>query len=227
MVATACTAAGWSWGLVLFSFFISSTLLSRLGEEEKKDRAGGMVEKGGNRDAWQVCANGGLFASLALASLVTPSPWVQVAAAGAIAASTADTWATEIGLLSRVAPRSILGWKTVPPGTSGGVTLAGLVGTFAGSGAIAVLLVLLGWPGVAVAAAIAGGIGGALVDSLLGASVQARRWCEQCHSGTERAVHTCGTVTGRAGGVEWMGNDLVNFLSSIGGALSGSLVLLL
>lgn len=226
-VATACTAAGWSWAWLLFAFFISSTLLSRVGEVEKRARAGGTVEKGGERDAWQVLANGGLFAALALASIVSPSPSLQVGAAGAIAASTADTWATEIGLLSRVTPRSVLGWNTVPAGTSGGVTIPGLLSAVAGSGSIAFLLIVLGWPGLAAAAALVGGIGGAMVDSLLGASIQGRRWCGRCNSGTERAVHTCGTVTGQSGGIAWIGNDLVNFLSSIGGALSGSLVLLL
>ena len=100
-------------------------------------KSGSVVEKGDDRDMWQVLANGGVFALLALSSLVSHSAMIQVAAAGALAASTADTWSTEIGALSRSRPRSILTMKPVPYGTSGGVTIQGLVASVAGSGFVA------------------------------------------------------------------------------------------
>ena len=78
--------------------------------------------------------------------------------------------------------------------------------------------------GVAIAlAALAGGFTGSMLDSLLGAVFQEKRWCEQCDRGTERAVHTCGAKTIHAGGIRGLNNDLVNFLSSIGGAAVGYL----
>ena len=226
VVATACAAAGWSWAWLLIAFFLSATILSRTGEAAKRGRIDSVVEKSGNRDARQVVANGGVFAGLALISLFSPSTLVQAAAAGALATSTADTWATEIGTLSRSMPRSILSMKVVEPGTSGGVTVAGMIASLAGAAFIALVALILKWPAVAVCAAIAGGFAGSVIDSLLGAGLQCRRWCEECSRGTERAVHTCGTRTIHAGGVRWLNNDLVNLVSSFGGAVAGSLCLL-
>lgn len=226
LVATACTAAGWSWAWLLIAFFMSATVLSKAGEPAKRRRTRETVEKGGNRDIWQVFANGGLFATLAIASLVAPSVAVHAAAAGALAASTADTWATEIGTLSPSLPRSIVSMRPVAPGTSGGVTLAGMIASLLGAGFVAVLAFLLRWPSITVCAAIAGGVGGAFIDSVLGATLQQKRWCKHCARGTERAVHTCGSKTIHASGIRWLNNDLVNFFSSIGGAVLGSLCLL-
>lgn len=227
-VATAvvCTAAGWTWGYVLIAFFVTGTGLSRFRESVKRARTRSVVEKGGKRDAAQVFANGGVFAAAAAGSIVFPSSSWVVLGAGAIAASTADTWATEIGTLSSRPPRSILSREQVPPGTSGAVTAQGLAATLAGAAFIALVTFLSGWGATAACAAIAGGIGGSLVDSLLGATLQTRRWCASCETGTERAAHVCGTLTTPAGGIPWLDNDAVNAISSLGGAAIGALCLL-
>ena len=82
------------------------------------------------------------------------------------------------------------------------------------------------WPLASVCAALVGGFAGSLIDSTMGATLQSRRWCEECQRGTERAIHTCGTKSIYAGGIRWLNNDLVNLLSSLGGAAVGSLCLL-
>lgn len=226
LLATTSTAAGWSWAWLLISFFVSATALSKAGESAKRARTNDVVDKGGDRDMWQVLANGSVFAAMALTSLFIHSDIVKAAAAAALAASTADTWATEIGTLSRSMPRSILSMNVVPRGTSGGVTVTGIIASVAGAGFIALVTMLLGWPPIVALAALAGGFAGSALDSLLGAAVQEKRWCEQCGRGTERAVHTCGEKTIYAGGIAGLNNDLVNFLSSIGGAAVGCLCLL-
>ena len=124
----ACFAAGWTWLAMLLAFYISSTLLSNYRRDTKRSRSEGAVEKSGDRDMWQVAANGGVFAVLALASALRPETTWYIAAAGALAASTADTWSTEIGMLARQTPRSIVSFRTVAPGTSGGITVAGSMG---------------------------------------------------------------------------------------------------
>jgi uncharacterized protein (TIGR00297 family) len=212
--------------VLLIVFFISSTLLSRSGEAAKRNRVGDVVEKGGNRDIWQVIANGGVFAALAVVSLFADSALIYAAAAGALATSTADTWATEIGTLSRSMPRSLLSRKIVAPGTSGAVTGIGILASVAGAAFIALVAWIIDWPLVSACAAVAGGFSGSLIDSMIGATLQSRRWCEQCERGTERAIHTCGRKSIHAGGVRWLNNDLVNLLSSLGGAAVGSLCLL-
>jgi uncharacterized protein (TIGR00297 family) len=224
-IGAVCIAAGWTWLIILLAFYVSSTFLSRLGDDARRERAGGIAEKSGDRDVWQVAANGGVFTALALASTVRQSPALYAAAAGAIAASTADTWATEIGTLARQLPRSIVSFKRVATGTSGAVSLPGLAAAGAGALFIAIVATALGWPPNAAIGAVSGGIGGSLIDSVLGATLQRRRWCTMCNVGTERAVHDCGSSTVPAGGIPWLGNDLVNLCCSATGALLGYLTL--
>jgi uncharacterized protein (TIGR00297 family) len=222
VTGTICAGAGWSWVIMLLAFFITGTSLSRLGADRKAERTRGLIEKGGERDAMQVLANGGAFTLFAAASLIVPSPAWMAFGAGALATSTADTWATEIGTLFGGSPRSILAWNPVPTGTSGGVSLAGSAAASGGAGFMAAVAMLVEWPPEAACAALVGGFAGCLVDSLLGASVQSKRWCDECGRGTERVVHDCGAPTRHAGGIRWMDNDIVNGISSLGGAAIGA-----
>ena len=64
-----------------------------------------------------------------------------------------------------------------------------------------------------------GGLAGALVDSPLGASVQAIYYCPTCEKETEKRTHGCGTPTRQERGWRWLNNDMVNFFSSLIGAL--------
>ena len=224
VVGAACVAAGWSWGVLLVAFFVASTLLSRLGAARKDARTRGIVAKGGARDAAQVLANGGLFTVAAIGSLAWPHLLWNALGAASLAAATADTWATELGTLAGGMPRSVLSGERVPPGTSGGITLVGTLGSVAGAAFIAAIAMALGWGSSAGAGALVGGVSGAMADTMLGATVQARRWCDRCDGGTERMVHDCGTATRHAGGLAWLDNDLVNLLAGLAGALAGVLV---
>jgi uncharacterized protein (TIGR00297 family) len=204
---------------MMIAFFVASSALSRFRAAQKEARTGGVVAKGGERDAAQVLANGGLFALAAVGSLAYPSPLWWAAGAGALAAATADTWGTEIGTLVGHPPRSILDGRVVPPGTSGGVTLVGTLASLGGAAFLALVVAAAGWGRETALAVLAGGFGGALADSLLGATLQARRWCDRCERGTERDVHDCGSPSRPAGGVRWLGNDAVNALSGLAGAI--------
>ncbi|MEP6549670.1 MAG: DUF92 domain-containing protein [Gemmatimonadales bacterium] len=218
VVGAISVAAGWSWGLLLLSLFVSSSALTRIGEQRKADRVGSVVEKGDDRDAAQVIANGGVFAAAALGYILVPSPAWYAIGAGALAASNADTWATEIGTLAGTEPVSIISWQRVPNGTSGGISLVGTAGGIFGALFIAAVAALANWP-VPFTAMALGGIAGALADSLLGATLQARRWCEVCSKSTERLTHSCGAKTRHAGGLAGFDNDAVNFVCSCVGGL--------
>ena len=119
VVGTSAVAAGWAYGALLIAYFVASSALSRWRAAEKTRRTDAVVEKGGERDARQVLANGLAFAACALGTLVTSpraaAAW-GTAAAGALAAAAADTWATEIGTLSSRPPRSVLTGRVVPAG---------------------------------------------------------------------------------------------------------------
>jgi uncharacterized protein (TIGR00297 family) len=145
-------------------------------------------------------------------------------ALGALAASAADTWATEIGSLATRPPRSIITGRPVPAGTSGGVNLIGMGAMVAGGAFVAVGARILSIDAPVLAVTI-GGVSGALADSVVGATMQDRRWCETCQTSTERTVHSCGTATRHAGGFAAMDNDLVNLIATVvGGAVAASIV---
>jgi uncharacterized protein (TIGR00297 family) len=217
-VGTLAVAAGWRWGILLILFFVASSGLSRVGSGRKAAQMRGIVAKAGARDTRQVMANGGVFAAAAAGSLIWPHEAWSAAALGALAAVTADTWGTEIGGLARGAPRLITTWREVPPGTSGAVSIAGVVATVLGAAFIATCAALLGWGVGQAAAALVGGVAGAIADSLVGASVQERRRCTACAMDTEQRIHLCGATTVVIGGLVWLENDAVNLLSSAVGA---------
>ena len=210
-------------GMALMAFFLTSTALSRYRKAEKDKRTHGIVEKGDCRDARQVLANGGPAAGFCLLYAVSGQPMFYVGALAALAAATADTWATEVGLLSPLRPRHVLTWQEVAPGTSGAVTAAGLVGTMAGARFIGILS--LGEPehGTVLRALFVslGGIAGGLLDSILGATVQEQRSCLHCGEPTEQLHHPCGGQTVCTAGVPGLDNDMVNALATtLGGALA-------
>ena len=219
-VGAACVAAGWDWGALLVAFFVSSTVLSRVGYARKKILADAVVTKGGPRDATQVLANGGAFAACAVAYALQPSLLWDAAGDGALAAATADTWGTEVGMLAADTPRSILSWRPVPPGTSGGITPAGTLATIGGAIFIAMTARGFGAPQSVAWCALAGGVAGSTADSVLGATLQSRRWCSRCRMATERSVHTCGTPTDPSHGITWLNNDGVNVAGTAVGLLT-------
>lgn len=211
--------AGLDWMILLLTFFGSSVALGRVGRAEKQRRSAGVIEKSGPRDAMQVLANGAVFGFGAFhATDGSISTALAALALGALATATADTWGTEIGMLSRRAPRSILTWSALEPGMSGGVSAQGLLATVTGACSIALLAWLLDWPaGVTIAAGI-GGVVGAMADSVIGATLQQRRRSARTGRLTERLREADGTPTVIAGGLRWLDNDGVNFAATLIGA---------
>jgi uncharacterized protein (TIGR00297 family) len=102
--------------------------------------------KGGRRDWAQVTANAGA-AILCLVFGATgwiPQPLAWIAFTASMAAVTADTWATELGVLSAAAPILITTGRRMPPGTSGGVSFLGSASALSAGLLITVVAWLLG-----------------------------------------------------------------------------------
>jgi len=220
IIGTAAVAAGWDWATVLILYFVSSSVLSRMGRERKLQQTSGVIEKPGPRDMQQVLANGFvfLFASSAAAFDLGPRDiWLAIGA-GSLAASAADTWATEIGTLVGQTPRSVLGGRPLRIGESGGITVAGSLASVAGALFVAAVLVVAGVSALLAAAVVVGGIVGSLADSFIGATIQQRRWCDACEKPTEMFIHKCGAVTRQVGGVTFIENDAVNLMANSIGA---------
>lgn len=221
---------GFAWGVVLVAFFVSSSALSKFRHAQKERVVGQAFEKGGRRDLWQALANGGIGALLGLIYGLANQP-IQILAlfAGVLATVTADTWATELGVLSKRPPVLITTLKPTTPGRSGGVSLAGLAASAAGALLIGMILLAcsgieLGrWDAWLIPAALIGGLFGSLADSLLGATLQAMY--QGPNGETERPIGSNGIAHPLIRGWRWMNNDLVNLLSSLLGGAAALLVL--
>jgi uncharacterized protein (TIGR00297 family) len=212
---------GLSAAAVLLAFFVSSSLLSKLGRTRKGDLSD--WGKQGPRDARQVFANGGIAALCIGFHAAFHLSTLTAAFGGAFAAAAADTWATEIGTLSRNA-RSILTLKPVERGSSGGVSFLGTLAQIAGAAFVAFVTteshMAAFWP------VLAGGVAGGVFDSVLGATLQSHYWCARCGRACETSPHTaCGTTPAKARGLRWMDNDLVNLLATVCGATIAALAL--
>ena len=213
---------GMRWAVLLLTFFITSSGLSRAFKARKKE-ANEKYAKGGQRDAGQVLGNGGLATLFSALHVLYPEavwPWLGFAAS--LAAVNADTWATELGVLNPNPPRLITDLrKVVEKGTSGGVSLVGTLASLAGAGLIGLEAALLSPFGVRwgffLLVTIAGLLG-ALFDSYLGATVQSIYHCPACDKETEKyPTHTCGAQTRQIRGWNWLDNDWVNFACAVFG----------
>jgi uncharacterized protein (TIGR00297 family) len=216
---------GWPYGIALVFFFVSSTLLSRWRKHYKATLEAQVFEKGSQRDIWQALANGGVAALACVAMVWAPESTMLLGMwfVGAMATVTADTWATELGVLAKSPPRLITTLQAVPRGTSGAISLAGTVATSLGAIATATVWMLsavlldgtaLSWGMIAVGAVA--GIVGSLSDSLMGATIQRSFMTPTGIS--ERAHAPDGSAYPLHRGWMWVNNDMVNAVSSAVGA---------
>ena len=217
---------GWSWGMTLIYFFVSSSLLSHYRQRDKAGAAADKFSKGSRRDLGQAAANGGLATLFAIIYGLARSPHTrrlaQAGFTGALATANADTWATELGVLSASKPRLITSGKPVVPGTSGGITALGMGASSLGAYSLGVFFHI--FQGLRRSSrhtplvALVSGLAGSLCDSLLGATLQAMYYCPVCETETERSIHRCGTPTQPLRGIPWINNDVVNFLATACGS---------
>ncbi len=221
-----------AWGLgfrgilVMGFFFISSSLLSKVKDNnDRSNTAKTILEKGSTRDWKQVLANGGLAAALGACAAVSGNEIWIVAYCISLASATSDTWASEIGPMGKGDPVSLGGLQRVPSGTSGAVSLIGTVASFAGAVCIAILAAcIFKLNAFAVIIIVIFGFAGSLIDTIIGAYWQSLYQCEICGIRTEKAVH-CGRRTKLSKGKPWLDNDGVNFLSGFIAVVLGIMIM--
>lgn len=212
---------GWVWTIPIVTFFIASSIVSKLRENKRKDLSA-VFEKTDRRDEGQVAANGGVAGLLILLWYIFPDKtFLYELYLASLSAVVADTWSTETGTLGKRKPRSIITGKTVPHGTSGGVSsigfLGGIVGSFLVIGSAWLIAPDVVTAGVFTKLLIAGTIG-SIVDSLLGAMVQSKYKTSQGIV-TERPV-TDTVQNTLIQGYRWIDNDIVNWGCAVAGAVS-------
>lgn len=214
---------GWQWAVLLLTFFVSSSAVTQAFHHAKRG-AEEKYAKGSERDELQVLSNGGMAGLFVLIHALSPGAlWPWIGFAGALAAVSADTWATELGVLNPGRPRLITALqKPVEKGTSGAVSVVGTLSSLLAATLIGALAMLI-FPGMALqafASIALAGLCGSLVDSLLGASVQALYFCPLDQKETEKhPLHGCGTATVQIRGLSWLNNDLVNVACGVAGSL--------
>lgn len=209
---------GAAWAVPAVAFFVLSSLLSQAGRRRKAG-AEALAEKGSRRDAGQVAANGGVGAVLLAASVFVPEAALYWAFVGSFAAAAADTWGTEIGTLVGGPTRRLGVGPRVPPGTSGGMSLAGTLGAVAGASVVvasALPFVPGAGGGLTAALVVAAGVAAAAMDTALGATVQAR-YRSASGALTERPTEA-GRRLPLAAGWAWVDNDRVNVACTLIGA---------
>lgn len=204
---------GLKWTLPIFTFFILSSLLSRI-RHSKNRKVEDRFEKTGNRDAMQVIANGGVGLFLVVLNSFFNNELFYIIFVLYIAVMCADTWATEIGTYFQAPTYNIRTFKIVESGVSGGVSMPGLVGSLAGG--MVILLSSFMWINnfVLLAVMLTLSFIGSLIDSFMGATIQVQHKCNICKLVTEKDFH-CDQKTDFYKGLSFINNDSVNFLSGL------------
>lgn len=209
------------FSVIMVAFFVSSSLLTKF-KNYNKQSFGKLNEKGGNRDYIQVFANGGVGLIFAFLYYIDPNPAFLLVYAVSFAEATADTWASEIGVLSKSKPLCILNFKPLEKGTSGGISILGTTFAFLGASFIASIYFIAyiitykdikqGFIYSILCLLI--GFAGSIIDSILGASVQAQYYCEALRINTEKRMYN-NIPNKLIKGFSFINNDLVNVTSNL------------
>jgi uncharacterized protein (TIGR00297 family) len=219
---------GFLFWIILVAFFVSSTLLSMIKKKRKKESSK-IHSKGSRRDYQQVLANSLTATICSILYYFTYDSIFVIAYITAFAASNSDTWASELGVLSRENPRSILTLEHLAPGTSGGVSALGTLASYGGAFFITLVFrITLNFNPIIITALplitliiMNMGFMGSVFDSILGASFQAKYKDPFSGTITEKS-HVNGTDTELVKGYKWINNDMVNFLSSLASVIFAS-----
>lgn len=211
-------------GLLLLGFFFASSSFWSKYKSKNKIKNEERHEKGSRRDWQQVAANGGTAAVFSLFYFAFPHPVWVIGFAISIAAANSDTWASEIGSLSKRPPLYIRTFKRIETGTSGAVSLLGTVAAVCGSLTIAIFsFYFFHLTFMETVIIFCFGFLGNIIDTLFGAFIQVVYQCKICLTEVESKWH-CGKKTILIRGTPIFNNDFVNFTSGFLVALMGMIV---
>ena len=205
LMATIITFLGGLKFLIpLALFFILSSLLSVLSIEKN-------LSIKPKRNIIQVYANGGIGLLICCFNYFNPTDMNYYLFLCSISAAISDTWATEIGKFSKSDPVSIINFKKVNKGYSGGITFLGLLGSILGptlltfscwlsyhfSLKLFLLIIIIGFLG-------------SILDSIIGATLQVKYKNEL---GELVEVKEKGSEI--ISGFELIDNNMVNFINTL------------
>lgn len=204
-------------------FFVTSSFWSKY-KKGQKAAIEERLAKGERRDWQQVFANGGAASFCSLIYYFDENTIWMLAFAVLLASCNSDTWASEIGALSKSSPLSIRTFSFVPKGTSGAVSVLGTMAGIFGALFIAVCTYFLfSFRLKEVVFVFLFGFLGNVFDTIFGAFIQSTYKCPMCNKETEKKCH-CGKETELVKGFPFFNNEAINFSSSLLAAAIGCFI---
>jgi uncharacterized protein (TIGR00297 family) len=184
--------------IALVAVFTTTWLATRFGYARKQRL--GVAESRRGRDARQVLANLAVAAACAALFRWTLQSWATAAALAVLAEVAADTVSSECGQAWSTHTYLVTNFRSVAAGTDGGISIAGTsAGIFAAIVTTVTAVAAHAISPLSSLAVVLGAIAGSFIDSLLGATLERR-------------------------GI--LGNNSVNFISTLSAAVIASLVAL-
>ena len=201
----------------LIGIFVMSSAVTRY-SYSAKSHLGAAEAHGGARGLWKIIGGAGVAGMVAWGAYLhlIPSSIGELGFAASAAATNADTWASELGVLSRDPPHLITPpWNEVQRGVSGGVSGIGEVAALMGALSASLLVVILGLQltVLGITSCFAGAIAAEHLDSVLGASLQAIYRCPVCNTISERRRHHEHGKGILIRGIPFLSNEGVNLFS--------------
>jgi uncharacterized protein (TIGR00297 family) len=159
------------WFLIMLAFFIIGSACTRF-RFDRKEMMGVAESHGGVRGYFNVFANGLVGVSAAVLFGITGNVMFLALFLGSVASAAADTVASEIGVVGAT-PIMITTLERVPPGTNGGVTVAGELAATAAAFTVAAIAYLLNVADLQMVPIVTlAGFVGTNVDSVVGATLE-------------------------------------------------------
>ena len=193
LVTSVLSLAG---GPAMFASVVLVFALTYIATKFRRSRkkALAIAERSAGRDAAQVFANLGAAALIAALALLRHSyPYLMVGSVAALAETTCDTVSSEAGKALEQNPRLIVSWQPVSAGTDGAISLPGTLLGILAAALLGVQTVVTHIVTSKLALiAVCAGVIGMLLDSVLGATLERRRWLT--NNSVNFASTTCSAV---------------------------------
>jgi uncharacterized membrane protein len=254
LVGLTSFASSYRFGFILILFYYTSSKLTKLQENVKAKLEDDYVS-GGRRGAVQVLACS-LFGTLACMLFTiwigedshidfgsSPNdsqlsiPFIKLSKNRAAAylwsayiahyaCATADTWASEVGILSKEKPRLVTTLREVPHGTNGGISVLGTFASMAGGAFIGIIFWAMSLKGFdnkiiqapqypMILVGLLSGFLGSLIDSVLGATVQATYYSTEKKCIVKKINSAESAKIDRVCGMNILSNEAVNIVSIV------------
>lgn len=212
------------WSVLIF-FFLSSNLIAKFSPKKQVKDKRGLI---------QVLANSVVSLFFSILYYYLTNIVFLIVAVVAVAASTADTWASELGVLSKGKTFSVLTFKEMDKGLSGAVSKLGLLGSLMGSFIVSILFSTLYFISFKfnsllliefIAIITIAGFMGSILDSYLGVLFQAK----YKDLTTGKIVDSCKDLKNYilVSGKKLISNNTVNFLMVLTISITTYLILII